>query len=521
MTLGADVASAGSITLTSTGGGWSYFEQNGHTLTNSGSFSVLPGSGGSRYLRGGPFVNTGSFATSIALESNSLAFTNQGTVTLTAGDWTLPNSFTNASGSVTTSGTADLVSQGTYTQGNGTTSGNPILATGGTLNYTGTGASTIAARGGITLTGNITAEQSLIVQGTNAVNTQVTLSGDVTNAGSIELTSTGGGYSYLELSSHTLTNDGLFSVTAGSGGSRFLRGGPFLNNGTVSLGAGETLSSASLSFSQSTTGQLRSTIDGSGNFGRWVGLGAVTLGGTLGVDGGAVQPTGATYPILGYTSAMGTFATPRLRRPGLRHPVQRQQPHPRRAGARQLGRNDPRLVELGAQRPTSHLHRDRRRGVTRVRDAHRQRGVPRRPDPDRDRRVDGAGQAAHTTSTLTSGAHSISARYQGDDNFSPDDTPSTPVTVSSGGNVPTVGVVGNPASIVVGQTVTFTAAVSGGVGTPTGTVEFLDGATVLGSATLNGSGTRRSACRASLRPRTPSPRGTSVTRPTAARRRRA
>ena len=70
--LGGDVANAGSITMTSTGGGWSYLEQNGHTLTNSGSFSVLPGSGGARYLRNGPFVNTGSFSTSVALESNGL-----------------------------------------------------------------------------------------------------------------------------------------------------------------------------------------------------------------------------------------------------------------------------------------------------------------------------------------------------------------------------------------------------------------------------------------------------------------
>ncbi len=74
LSLGADsaVTANGAVTLTSTGGGYSYLELGGHTLTNSGSFAVLPGSGGNRYLRGGPFVNTGSFATSVALESNSL-----------------------------------------------------------------------------------------------------------------------------------------------------------------------------------------------------------------------------------------------------------------------------------------------------------------------------------------------------------------------------------------------------------------------------------------------------------------
>ena len=44
----------------------------------------------------------------------------------------------------------------------------------------------------------------------------------------------------------------------------------------------------------------------------------------------------------------------------------------------------------------------------------------------------------------------------------------------------------NPST--VGQTVTFTAAVTSSGGTPTGTVNFLDGTTQIGSGTLNGSG---------------------------------
>src|SRR5579864_3303395 len=41
---------------------------------------------------------------------------------------------------------------------------------------------------------------------------------------------------------------------------------------------------------------------------------------------------------------------------------------------------------------------------------------------------------------------------------------------------------------VFGQSVTFTATVTGGSGTPTGTVDFLDGATLLGTGALNGAG---------------------------------
>ncbi len=232
VTLGGDVTNSGSLTLMSTGGGyrtWSSPATRWPTTASSPSPQVR---GGTRFLRGGQFVNTGSFATSVALESNSLSFVNQGAVTVTAGDWSLNTSFNNASGSVVSSGSGEVVSNGTYTQGGGTTSGNPILVTAGTVNYTGTGVSTIAARGGITLNGTIAAGQSLVVQGTNSVNTQVTLGGDVTNSGSITLVSTGGGWSYLELAGHTLTNSGSFAVLPGSGGNRYLRGGPFVNTGS-------------------------------------------------------------------------------------------------------------------------------------------------------------------------------------------------------------------------------------------------------------------------------------------------
>ncbi|MFB6615401.1 FG-GAP-like repeat-containing protein [Streptomyces sp. NPDC085524] len=49
--------------------------------------------------------------------------------------------------------------------------------------------------------------------------------------------------------------------------------------------------------------------------------------------------------------------------------------------------------------------------------------------------------------------------------------------------------VSSPNPSVVGQTVTFTATVSGDQGTPTGTVTFKDGATTLGTDSLDGTGT--------------------------------
>ena len=101
--------------------------------------------------------------------------------------------------------------------------------------------------------------------------------------------------------------------------------------------------------------------------------------------------------------------------------------------------------------------------------------------------LDGTGHASLGVSSLTAATHNITAHYLGDATYGGATSPVLSYTVDPV-NVPTVAVVGNPPSIVVGQTVTFTATVSGGVGTPTGTVEFLDGATPLGSATLDGSG---------------------------------
>src|SRR6185312_5380750 len=94
-----------------------------------------------------------------------------------------------------------------------------------------------------------------------------------------------------------------------------------------------------------------------------------------------------------------------------------------------------------------------------------------------------AGQATFTTATLTAGSHAITAFYSGDAN-----------SATSVSDVLTQVVQGQPSSTVVasslnpstaGQTVTFTATVTSTAGTPTGTVILFDGATSIGSGTLN------------------------------------
>jgi hypothetical protein len=99
------------------------------------------------------------------------------------------------------------------------------------------------------------------------------------------------------------------------------------------------------------------------------------------------------------------------------------------------------------------------------------------------------GTARFTTSALGAGKHSIAAVYNGDTNDQGSTSAALTETVNRAGTSTTLGSSDNPS--VNGQAVMFTAtiaAVSPGAGTPTGTVTFKDGATVLGIGALDAGG---------------------------------
>jgi PhoPQ-activated pathogenicity-related protein len=99
------------------------------------------------------------------------------------------------------------------------------------------------------------------------------------------------------------------------------------------------------------------------------------------------------------------------------------------------------------------------------------------------------GKANFSTTALAIGGHSISVVYSGDSNFSGSTSSVLTQTVNQASTTSKVTASVNPS--VYGQNVTFTAtvsAVSPGTGTPTGSVEFLDGSTVLQTVPLNASG---------------------------------
>ena len=101
-----------------------------------------------------------------------------------------------------------------------------------------------------------------------------------------------------------------------------------------------------------------------------------------------------------------------------------------------------------------------------------------------------AGSATLAISTLSVGTHTIDATYGGDSNFDVSSSTTSLSQVVNKSATSSVLVSGSNPSIV-GAPVTFTvtvAATAPGAGTPTGTVNFRDGATVLGPGTLDASG---------------------------------
>jgi hypothetical protein len=99
--------------------------------------------------------------------------------------------------------------------------------------------------------------------------------------------------------------------------------------------------------------------------------------------------------------------------------------------------------------------------------------------------LDATGTATLSTATLAVGMHAITVSYPGDTNYSAA-TASLPETVQTATTQVTIAASANPA--IYAAPVTLTATVSSNGGPASGTVTFLDGATTIGTATLNGSG---------------------------------
>jgi len=91
------------------------------------------------------------------------------------------------------------------------------------------------------------------------------------------------------------------------------------------------------------------------------------------------------------------------------------------------------------------------------------------------------GAASYTISSLSVGTHNLSITYSGDGTYGP--ATSTVQTLTISLVTPTIALT-VPTTATVGSPVTFSVKLTGGSSTPTGTVNFLDGTTILSTQTL-------------------------------------
>jgi len=102
--------------------------------------------------------------------------------------------------------------------------------------------------------------------------------------------------------------------------------------------------------------------------------------------------------------------------------------------------------------------------------------------------LDSNAKATFQTSSLSVGAYSITAAYAGDSNYAASTSSAQSLTVQPNNKSATAtGLILSSATVTAGTSITFTANVTHAAGTavPSGTVAFNNGATKLGSATLD------------------------------------
>jgi hypothetical protein len=350
VTASAGFTNAGSIELTNVKGTCAdsqpaQLEWSG-TLTNSGTITSAFGSaGGSRTLNGN-LTNKGTvnIKSGTAFDGSGALFDNKDAVALTNGATLSTNggqTFDNDTGGSISTTAGSLSFQDTvFDVSAGSPGSAPVLlANSSTLNLNGSVAGTFVFRGSDTLnvpTGTIAAGQSVVLQSVGCVTaTYVTAPAGFTNAGSIELTNIKGTCTESEPTqlewSGTITNTGTITSAFGSaGGTRTLSGNltnshvvnidastslgsgsQLTNNGTLTLGAGRTLSLQSATFAQESGGDLVENIASASSFGKLHNpSGSDSLGGTLTLDtaSGYTPPHATKFLFMTFASETGKFA---------------------------------------------------------------------------------------------------------------------------------------------------------------------------------------------------------------------
>jgi hypothetical protein len=99
-----------------------------------------------------------------------------------------------------------------------------------------------------------------------------------------------------------------------------------------------------------------------------------------------------------------------------------------------------------------------------------------------------SGEATFSTATLAPGTYGLTAKYGGDGNSLTSTSSAVSVTVTAAAQSTTTALAAAPNPVTAGQPLVLTATVKCSTTSPTGTVSFMNGSTLLGTGTLNLSG---------------------------------
>ena len=327
---GGTIAAGGSVELWSSSscdeGGDTSLTISSGTLDNAGTLSasslsdistcsVVPcSSGGNRYLTGS-VTNTGTVSSTWQLYlAGPGTFDNEGATQITTADGGCQGAidvqgtgvtFENGpSGTLTSSGLTGCAGSttGNMAMPGGNTfiengpidsaSGTVVDLTGDTLEYTGAGAGAIEVFGDTTLSGNIAADQTLVLYGSSgfceAPVANVTAAAGFTNAGTIS-GDCGPGPASLTVSSGTLDNTGqiaTYPVGLNVSGNVANTGTVSIGNDTVAYGGGTFLNEGALDINSS-SGAF-AVAAGSGATFSNSSKGTVSIDGSFTVGGGNV-----------------------------------------------------------------------------------------------------------------------------------------------------------------------------------------------------------------------------------------
>ena len=236
----------------------------GATLTNDGLVQSTLESGNHNAIEA-PLVNDGQLtvASGELRQDAATTTTNDSTGTILTYPGARINLINAAAqlsndGTVHDGGAINVISGATWTQSGGTESGDAIALSGGTLaDSAGTGAFDLLNAD--TLSGTIAAGQTVTVEGSSNGSATTTLSGTVTNSGTLALDAGSG--NTATITGGALTNDGTVQSTVESGNEDVLETA-LVNNSQVTVASGELLQDTATT----TTNNGTFTVDSGATF---------------------------------------------------------------------------------------------------------------------------------------------------------------------------------------------------------------------------------------------------------------